>query len=82
MPNMWHYTDSSERDKAHMLYKYLYEQVNDIVQELLTSVESAWDKRLYSVLIHAFNMVYQQATSLVDEIQYRKAGEIIRMPFS
>ncbi len=56
MPNMRHYTYSSERGKFKMLHTYLYEQANDIVQEHLTSIESAWEERLYGVFIHAFNM--------------------------
>lgn len=79
MPNMQRYTEySNERGKARILYSCLYGQVNDIVQEHLTSIESAWDERLYGVLRHAFDMGRRQAESLVDEIQYRKAGKIIR----
>lgn len=42
MPNMQHYTDYySERKKALMRYNNLYDQVNDIAQDHLTSIESA-----------------------------------------
>ncbi len=79
MPNMKRYTEySSERGKALLLDTYLYGQVSDIVREHLTSVESVWDERLYGVLRHAFDMGRRQAESLVDEIQYRKAGKIIQ----
>lgn len=79
MPNMRRCTEyNSERGKTLMLYTCLFGQVNDIVQEHLTSIESAWDERLYGVLRHAFDMGRRQAGTLVDEIQYRKAGEIIR----
>lgn len=80
MPSMRRYTEfNSERDKALLLYTCLYGQVNDIVREHLTSIDSAWDERLYGVLRHAFDMGRRQAASLVDEVQYRKAGEIIRI---
>lgn len=80
MPNMRRYAQfDSERAKALMLYSCLYAQVNDIAREHLTSVESAWDERLYGVLRHAFAMGLRQASVLVDEVQHRKAGKIIRL---
>lgn len=80
MPNMQHYTDySSERSKAELLYTYLDGQVNDIVQDHLTSIIYAWDERVYGVLWHAFSMGHQQAQSIIEEVQYKKLGEIIRL---
>ncbi len=80
MPNMRHYTDYyNEREKALIRYNYLYDQVNEIAQDHLTSVESAWDERIYGVLRYAFDVGYKHALSLVGEIQYRKPGEIIRI---
>lgn len=80
MPNMEHYSEYiSERNKALMLYTYLFEQVNEIVQEHLTSIESAWDERLYSILRYTFDMGYQEAASIVDEIEHRMRGIIIRI---
>lgn len=80
MPNMQHYTEySNERQKALMRYSYLYEQVNVFLQSHLTSIESAWDERLYGALRYAFNIGYKHALSLVDEIQYRKHGKVIKL---
>lgn len=79
MPNMQHYTEySNEREKALMRYSYLYEQVNDFLQSHLTSIESVWDERLYGVLRYSFSVGYKHALSLVNEIQYRKPGEVIK----
>ena len=79
MPNMQHYTEYSKvREKALMRYSYLYEQVNDFLQSHLTSIESAWDERLYGVLRYAFNSGCRQSLSLVNKIQYRKPGEVIK----
>lgn len=78
MPSMRRHPEySGERDKALLLYNYLYAQANDITREHLTSIESAWDERLYGVLRHAFDMGLRQAVSLVDEVRYKKAGKII-----
>ena len=80
MPSMQHYTEYyNERQKALLMHTCLYDQVNDIAQEHLTSIESAWDERLYGVLRYAFNVGYKHALSLVDEIQYRKLGEVINL---
>lgn len=80
MPNMQHYTDyTSERNKAELLYTYLDGQVNDIVQDHLTSIVYAWDERVYGVLWHAFSMGRQQAMSIIEKVQYKKLGEIIRL---
>ncbi len=80
MPNMKHYTEYyNEREKTRIRYMYLYEQVNDIAQNHLTSIESAWDERVYGVLWYAFNTGCHQAQSLVNEIQYIMPGNIIRI---
>ena len=80
MPNMQHYTEySNEREKTLMRYSYLYEQVDDLSQSHLTSIESAWDERLYGVLRYAFDVGSKHALSLVNEIQYKKPGEVIRI---
>lgn len=80
MPNMQHHTEYyNERQKALLMSSFLYDQINSFMQIHLTSIESAWDERLYGVLRYAFNVGYKHALSLVDEIQYRKPGDIIRL---
>ncbi len=80
MPNMQRYTEySNERKKALMRYSYLYEQVDDLSRSHLTSIESAWDERLYGVLRYAFGVGYKDALSLVNEFQYKKPGVVIKL---
>lgn len=80
MPNIEHYPEyCNEHRKAEMLYTYLDGQVNDIVQDHLTSIVYAWDERHYGILWHAFSMGRQQALSIIDTVQYKKRGEIIRL---
>ena len=46
---------------------------------ILQSFSAVWEERVYGVLWHAFSMGRQQALSIIEEVQYKKLGEIIRL---
>lgn len=66
MPNMAGHSIFYERhNRVQDIYQTLSGELNPWRQEHLTSVESAWDERLYGVLRHAFYLGYCQAMDSV-----------------